>query len=196
MPRLTLPAAPKEWEQLLRDMEVDAEDRTAVILGGSLVEATLDRMLLTWLVPEDSVRKFFDADSGGFLSSFGPKMKLAYALGLLEDEDERKQLRAIASVRNIFAHHLLDATFGHPAVLGPMRTLRELVQARIGAERVLTPREVFVAAVKMVAVSFNMRSLTPRTTKEFRRLVQTRVKRQWIAAARRTERSLSAKRKR
>jgi hypothetical protein len=187
-----MPAEPKEWAKLFKEMAEDADDRTAVILGGSFVEAALERMLLTWLVPEKDVEEFFNPlAKAGFLSTFGAKKNLAYALGLLEDEDEKKQLQAIATIRNVFAHQLLDATFQHPDVVKPLKTLRTLVEAKyVGWTPKPPDRLVFVTAVRMVAMSFNMRSLDPKTTKAFRRQVQDRVKRQWVAAGRRVKRSV------
>ncbi len=54
-----LPSEPAEWGKLFKDMQEDPEDRTAVLLGATLVVATLERMLLSWLVPEKAVEDLF-----------------------------------------------------------------------------------------------------------------------------------------
>jgi hypothetical protein len=192
MARPKLPSEPAEWGKLFKDIQEDAEDRTAVLLGATLVEAALERMLLSWLVSEKAVEDFFDPMKSDFLSTFGAKKNLAYALGLLEDENEKKLVQAVASIRNVFAHHMLDATFAHPLAVGPMKTLRALFDAKF-PDWTPTPsdRTVFVGAVRNMALALNMRCLDPRTAKRFRSDVQQRVKRQWVAAARRVRRKRS-----
>jgi len=172
MPKAQLPKDDEEWVKLVEQITAGADDRTAVILGATLVEVTLEAMLLSWLRPEKSVEEFFDS---GFLSTANTKKNLAFALGLL-DRDERASVQAIAKIRNLFAHHLLDATFKHPDLAGPLDQLRGVAGPKD------SPRKRFVAAVTRVIIDLRMRTLEPRTPEEFVREVEARVKADWDAA--------------
>ena len=118
------------------------------------------------------MEEFFDS---GFLSTANTKKNLAFALGLL-DRDERASVQAIAKIRNLFAHHLLDATFKHPDLAGPLDQLRGVAGPKD------SPRKRFVAAVTRVIIDLRMRTLEPRTPEEFVREVEARVKADWDAA--------------
>lgn len=117
MPRVTLPKSKDEWAKLVARLTDGPNDRETVLIGGSLVDTTLEHMLLSWLLPDQAVEQFFNPLGSGFLSTFGAKKNLAFALALITD-DERRDLERVASVRNVFAHHLLDAAFEHPKVVG------------------------------------------------------------------------------
>ncbi len=168
--KVTLPKDDTEWKILLDKLGFNADDRTAVILGGSLVEETLESLVRSWLLPEAAL---------SFLSHFGVKKDLALGLGLIDDEEE-SHLQAIASIRNVFAHHLLDATFKHPQVrasLGKLKTVR-------GANPDDTPRERFRKAVLHLTTSLNFRKGEPITREAFRRQAERRVDALWKAAIR------------
>jgi len=55
----------------------------------------------SWLRPDAQL---------GFLGTYSAKRDLAYALGYIDDDDV-SLLNAIFGIRNLFAHHLLEATF-------------------------------------------------------------------------------------
>jgi hypothetical protein len=117
------------------------------------------------------------------LSTFGAKKNLAFALGLV-DRDERNRLQAIATIRNVFAHHLLDATFIHRDVAKAFDQLTAITN------RGDSPRKRFVTAVTKMTNDLRMRTLDPRTPDEFTREVEGRVRAEWEAAMkRRKERS-------
>jgi len=162
MPRAQLPKDDEEWVKLVKQITAGADDRTAVILGATLVDVTLEAMLLSWLRPDTSVEEFG-------LFSFRAKTNLAFALGLL-DRDERTSVQPIAKIRNLFAHHLLDATFKHPDLAGPFDQLKGVASPKD------SPRKRFVAAITRVVIDLRMRTLEPRTPEEFMREVQARVR--------------------
>ena len=167
--RVTLPKDDAEWQRLLSEL-FGADDRTAVILGGVLVEAALESLVRSWLLPEATL---------GFLSNFGAKKDLARALGFIED-GEAEHLQAIASIRNVFAHDLLEARFEDPTVRENIDKLRKVRNARPED----APRAVFRNAVVRLTTSLNFRKREPITAKAFRQQAMRRVRDQWKAAQR------------
>lgn len=168
--RVTLPKDDAEWQILLDKLGFNADDRTAVILGGSLVEARLEELVVSWLRPGAPL---------DFLSAFWAKKQAAFALGYI-DEEEDVQLEAIASIRNVFAHHLLDATFQHPKVRENLEKLRAI--KRVNAQD--PPRTVFRNAVVHFAMELNHRKRDPVTRAAFSREAEERVNAQWRDAIR------------
>ncbi len=117
-----------------------SSNRSMVVLLGSVVDAVLADLVSSWLLPDKAVEDFFCPP--GFLSTFGSRKNLAFALGLVT-EDEKRDLQVIADVRNFFAHHLLDATFSDAEVTASLRRLRSIVNLSPGD----TPRDRFRKAV-------------------------------------------------
>jgi len=77
MPKAQPPKDDEEWVKLVEQITAGADDRTAVILGATLVDVTLEAMLLSWLRPDTSVEEFglfsFREDESCVCSgSFGP----------------------------------------------------------------------------------------------------------------------------
>jgi len=101
------------------------------------------------------------------------------------DRDERTSVQAIAKIRNLFAHHLLDATFKHPDLAGPLDQLKGVASPKD------SPRKRFVAAITRVVIDLRMRTLEPRTPEEFMREVQASVQADWDAARKRHKRKKS-----
>jgi hypothetical protein len=101
-------------------------DRAAAVLAAAFLESALEELLRKAIVPNASKDLF---RSFGPLSSFGGKIDVSHALGLINDE-ERDDLRIVKSIRNDFAHdadHALSFASGavkdrvmalwHPAFL-------------------------------------------------------------------------------
>ena len=82
--------------------------RVTAIVGGSLLDAALDRTLSERLRKDkDIVRKLTKV--GGALGNAGPKIDLLYLLHGM-DEPARNTMYGLSEIRNFFAHHL-DASF-------------------------------------------------------------------------------------
>jgi mannitol operon repressor len=83
--------------------EFQAEsDRGAALVGAALLDARLERLLLSHLLPG----KFADELVGGGnapLGTFSSRIKMCYALGLITTA-EREDLHIIRAIRNEFAH--------------------------------------------------------------------------------------------
>jgi hypothetical protein len=89
---------------------VKESDRAAAVLAAIFLDLILKQALLEKFVKHRSTEKWvFDQ---GALRNFGPKIDIAFALGLL-NETARNDLVLINEVRNYFAHKELGAaSFG------------------------------------------------------------------------------------
>ena len=160
--RGTLPKDQAGWTTLADQLLQGTDDRAAVVLGGAFVEALLDSLLESWVLPGANL---------GFLSHFGAKKDLAFALSLIDDE-EKEHLEAIANIRNFFAHELLDATFQNQKVRASISILKKTTR---GVHPSDSPRTCFNKAIGSTA-TLRLREREPVTREAFRRERQERMK--------------------
>jgi hypothetical protein len=160
--RATLPKDQAGWTTLADQLLQGRDDRAAVVLGGAFVEAVLDSVIESWVLPGVNLR---------FLSHFGAKKDFAHALALIDDE-ELEHLEAIANIRNLFAHELLDATFKHPKVRTSLSVLKRTTPSVDPGD---SGRTCFNKAV-VGAVTLRLRVREPVTREAFRREMQERMK--------------------
>jgi DNA-binding MltR family transcriptional regulator len=86
-------------------------ERVVAIVGGALLEEAVDRTLRERLLNMPGlVDSLLTVDRP--LGNMGPKIDLLRLLGAF-DEETRIAIKAVARVRNFFAHHL-DASFDSP----------------------------------------------------------------------------------
>jgi len=104
-------------------------DRACAIVGAAMVEEALHRALELRLRPDgkrvdgsqiNDARDFFSV--GGPMGEFTPKIKMAYLLGMM-DEAAFTSMKAMATVRNRFAHLLEVKSFDHPKITGHLDNL-------------------------------------------------------------------------
>ncbi|HET6410609.1 MAG TPA: hypothetical protein VFG53_01015 [Anaeromyxobacter sp.] len=165
---VALPKDDAEWKRLVEQMLDVVDDRSAVIIGATLVEVSLDELARSWLLP--------DAQPG-FLGTYRAKEDLAYALGHVGDAD-LPLLDAISGIRNVFAHYLLGATFEHPRV-------REYLQALEAYSGPGEARQVFARAVMWLVPHLRLRRREYGVSRDaFRKAAQERNTAEWIIAAR------------
>ena len=78
---------------------VEGSDRSTGIMTGALLDEMLRRLL------ERAVVQGMPSDECAVPSQFAPRINLAYAMGLISDE-EYHDLRLVKKIRNHFAHHI------------------------------------------------------------------------------------------
>jgi len=77
----------------------------------------LERAIATHFVLNDNeIESLFIDQAEGNISNFAVKIKLAYALGVIETI-VRKELTLIKNIRNVFAHTKADISFATPAII-------------------------------------------------------------------------------
>ena len=97
---------------------VNSSDRAAVLVGATILDMQLERLLRGFFVDdEQEVNKLIaSANQSAPLSSFSARIRTAYCLGLIH-KSERDDLSAIREIRNVFAHNILNCTFDNSDVI-------------------------------------------------------------------------------
>jgi DNA-binding MltR family transcriptional regulator len=99
-------SSPNDFNELMK-----SNDLRIAIVGASMVDLYLNFLLTTIMVGNLKVCKgLLDSEQNGPLSSFAAKAKVAYALGLI-DEQTKKDLDYIRKIRNEFAHSFKAISF-------------------------------------------------------------------------------------
>jgi hypothetical protein len=96
---------------------VDSPDRVAAILGATILDVRLERLLKKFLVDDEKeTGALLSSDSSGApLSSLSARARAAYCLGLISKE-ELQDISTVREIRNICAHHLFGCDFENPAI--------------------------------------------------------------------------------
>jgi len=98
--------SPEAFDALMK-----SNDRSIAISGACMIDLYLG-LLFTVVMVEDPkvVKELLDSERHGPLSSFAAKAKVAYALGLI-DEQTKEDLDYIRKIRNKFAHSPKEISF-------------------------------------------------------------------------------------
>lgn len=133
---------------------VTYEDRAFAIVGGTLLERGLEAAVLRKFVDlkKSDYRALFEGTAP--LSSFSAKIKIAHALGVLNDGC-KKDLEVIKDIRNAFAHSIAEIDFATPDIAKFCKRIRFPKQLQsiegfdgLGFE-IETPKGVFHMAVML-----------------------------------------------
>ena len=116
----TLEESQRNWRRLVREFDGESH-RGAALVAAALLDLNLEDLLRAFLIDDPSEVEYL---LGTGLQSFGARIRVCYALGLISD-DESNDLRVIQSVRNYFAHNL-HVTFEADSVKQQLRRLRLL----------------------------------------------------------------------
>ncbi|MET4389475.1 hypothetical protein ABIB73_005246 [Bradyrhizobium sp. F1.4.3] len=102
---------------------VEGHDRANAIVASALLEQSLEDAILTHLrLSPVEARALLFAEQEGGISTFAMKIKLAYAMGIIEDFI-RSELTKIKNIRNVFAHTRADVTFQTPEIVDACNSL-------------------------------------------------------------------------
>lgn len=108
---------------VLAEIDRDSSDRAAAVVAGAFVEEHLLILLKSRIQHDDKgdvAATMFQIN--GPLGAFGPKINLGFFLGLYSDR-ARKELYAIQTIRNDFAHKLEVNHFDIPSIHDRCRNL-------------------------------------------------------------------------
>lgn len=100
--------APEESLQVFQELRT-APDRSAAIVGGSLVEMVLQNVLIDHLHPDEKLTKEMFRSTGAF-GPFATKIHLGKLVGVYGAEMHQELVR-IKNIRNRFAHDLSVRSF-------------------------------------------------------------------------------------
>jgi hypothetical protein len=117
------PLTPKQTQRLRAYLN-QSDDRTAAILGGSMLENELALLIMSRLrrLTRAEHTRVFDRE-GAPLWTFHDKIEMGYALRLYGPAI-RDELHRIRRIRNKFAHHLSVRKFGSPQLKDEMDALQ------------------------------------------------------------------------
>ena len=105
-----------EFDQIDREVH-HVHDRAAAILLVAQVDRFLEIAIVSHLFHQDEATVAMLVGRDGPLSTFSAKIRLAYAMGFISEE-ERKDLDLLREVRNAFAHALRPITFTNELIIG------------------------------------------------------------------------------
>jgi hypothetical protein len=91
----------------LKEIVKTQSDRVAAIVGGAMLDDSLQLSIKARLRESDLANRLFDIR--GALRNLGPKIDLAYLLRIIE-EDDLQAMSDLVEIRNLFTH-ILSASF-------------------------------------------------------------------------------------
>ena len=105
----------------LKEFQAES-DRGAALVGAALLDARLERLLLSHMLPGKASE---DLVSGGnaALGTFSTRIKVCWALGLVTTA-ERDDLNVIRGIRNEFAHREHGISFSDSKIMSLCSSLR------------------------------------------------------------------------
>ena len=97
----------------LKSEDNHASDRAAAIVGAVLIEHGLKIAILSEFIKlnKTETNELFDQEKGGQLGTFGARIRMSYAMGLISRKT-RGDLKLVLTIRNGFAHSALKLDFG------------------------------------------------------------------------------------
>lgn len=103
-------------KQLIDELANDS-DRSKVIVGASIVDEMLERLLRKKLIYDKKIHEDTFQSSNGFLGTFSSKIKACYLFGLISKE-LFSDIEIIRKIRNHFAHTITGCSFENNEING------------------------------------------------------------------------------
>jgi DNA-binding MltR family transcriptional regulator len=100
---------PPEIKNILDALSKE-EDRTAAIVGASILESALERLMIKCFIHSDSDLLGQLFQNRGPLSDFHSKIIVATAFGVISP-NTAEELHTIKAIRNVFAHSRVPVSF-------------------------------------------------------------------------------------
>lgn len=145
----------EEIERTLDDLAKES-DTSAALVGGSLLEASLERLIRTRLLTSDD-QLLTDIFGGrGPLSDLESKIMIAEALGLVTD-NMASELHVLMNVRNAFVHSRVPVTFKTPDIESRVLGLRMIVSMSKVRPSPITEsaKSLYLLAIRLLRIIFD-----------------------------------------
>jgi DNA-binding MltR family transcriptional regulator len=120
--------APPEIDKIM-DGLATADDMSAAIIAGSLVEVELERLILTKFKVSDPNLASQIFQNRGPLSDLHSKIVIAHAFGFVTSP-MASELHSLKAIRNAFAHARFPITFEHEVVAKEVASLQMIKAMR------------------------------------------------------------------
>lgn len=138
-------------------------DRASAILGVCYLDKCVDTLLKYYFISDSKYisKNIIGSTPGVVLDSFSKKVKVAYAVGLLRQE-EFDDLESIRKIRNDFAHGLHGLSFESQTIRDKCQNLK-IAQSAIGgplieAKYTDSPRFRYILSVAIIGHFMNYRA--------------------------------------
>ena len=146
-----------EYEQLGKHPELNSElvnatDRVAALIGATIIDLHLERLLSAFLIDDGKEVKALISgkDQNAALGSLAPRARAAYCLGIVS-KVEFEDINTIRNIRNAFAHQLFDCSFETPEVKNACESLKMFTH-------IAKPPEEFTTRVKITFAVISLES--------------------------------------
>ncbi len=143
----------REWTTAFVEGMNEQSDVAAVIVGAAALDDLLHDIITSFLIDEKEVEQLLG--EFGPLGSFGARIRTAYCLGLITNE-EYHNLRVIQRVRNAFAHNLFTLSLADEWVRNQLNTLK-LPEEMSQTNRPTTPRALFTFSTTSLVFTLQWR---------------------------------------
>ena len=136
---------------------IGSSDRVAVLLGATIVDTHLERLLSKFFVRglKESKELLSSSNASAPLLSFSARTKIAYCLGLIE-KTEFEDLNKIREIRNAFAHNLFECDFSTKAVSDALHSMH-LIKHYRSQNPELPVRVMFTLTIAMLESKLTFR---------------------------------------
>ncbi len=144
-----------EWRGFYEEFQ-SRSDRASAIVGAAFLDGHLGHLLRSYFIDDrQAAENLLGVERP--LGSFGARIRLCYALGLVS-EDEYHDLQVILNVRNVFANEMRGVSFEDAEIKALCRTLRMPDRVMLPAED-RSSRNLFVFATALLAQTLMLRAV-------------------------------------
>lgn len=119
-----IPNSPDDWLELIHEQFARESDRAAAVLVGAMLDRALGDLLERCLLPPLKPERSLLYGNNAPLGTLSARIDAAHQLGLISRYMAR-DLHLVRKIRNEFAHHPLQATFGEERIRDWVRVLEE-----------------------------------------------------------------------
>lgn len=119
---------------LIKELDQESDRALAVLMAAYLDVLLGDLLISRMAVPPAEAVKLLMGGETAPLSSFSSKIRMAYCLGVLS-EDERADLELIRKIRNKFAHDLAGLSFETQPIVDHCRHLRGVPSSEMSSAK-------------------------------------------------------------
>lgn len=146
--------APSELERMLTKLS-EMDDRGCAVVGASILEAIMEKFLQRRLTVCDPILSAQLFNNRGPLSDFHGKIIVSQAAGYIT-EYMATELLIVKSIRNAFAHAVVDVSFGSAEVQAKLdkSVMVNIVRNTTREKDVIVPldKHMFVMIVRILVV--------------------------------------------
>jgi DNA-binding MltR family transcriptional regulator len=143
----------RETHTILRELERaerdHSSDRTAAILGGTIVDNALRVALLARFRPDEKDHADLFEGEIGPLSTFAARINVAYALRIF-GRKTLSDLQCIKAIRNAFAHSLMTMDFTTQQIVTVCEALTSYKRLTLAEKQANTPKEKYINSASFI----------------------------------------------